>query len=391
MFGIWSRVRRRLWPEKYPVPLDDKIIAAQNLMREGDWAQAIDAWKAIIARGDELMPATVYARLIEAYRQLGALEDVEQTVAEAEAEGAGHISIYAGAAQAFLKVDRGEKALAFARKAASRAESLDDKREALALVASVESEYADKAKAAELLTGLVASLQQKPPGDPQSILRGQIERQIERMGAKDAWDAYWRQRQDYVYMHVIRKLIETVGPSARVVADIGSNRTPILDFYQGAPKRYSVDLENPYRGENVTAVTEDFYTWHPPEPVDLVTCFQTIEHVPDPERFTRRLLEYGEVVLLSVPHKEPTGLNPGHIQNDIDYDTIVSWAGREPNFHYIARELSGDERIICLFDTRSTARIDQLNSESAAAMAFRFRWGEMNRTSGLPEKTKEQA
>lgn len=381
MFGIWSRVRRRLWPERYPTPLDDEIIHAQNLMRDANWQEAAEAWKAIIARGDSRMPPTVYARLIEAYRHLDALEDVDQTVRDAEAQGAIDISIYAGAARAFLKMGHDERALAIARTAASRAETLDDKRDALALVARLEDEHADKAKAAELLTGLVASLEQRPPGNPQSILRGQIQRQIERMSAKDAWDAYWRQRRDYVYMHVIRKLIETIGPSARVVADIGSNRTPILDFYQGAPKRYSVDLDNPYRGENVTAVTEDFYTWRPPEPVDLVTCFQTIEHVPAPERFTRRLLEYGEVVLLSVPHMEPPGLNPGHIQNNIDYDTIVSWAGREPNFYYIARELSGDERIICLFDTLSTEKIDQFNSESAAAMAFRFRWGEMNRPS----------
>lgn len=190
----------------------------------------------------------------------------------------------------------------------------------------------------------------------------------------DPWQRYWKQRQDFVYMHVCKQLISCIASSATVVADIGSNRTPLLDFFPSGVKKYSVDPMNPYEGPDVDAIKADFFHWNPPSPIQFGTCLQTMEHVPDVVPFARRMMELCEVSLVSVPHLEPPGANPEHIHSMIDLDRIVEWFGRAPNYHYIAVELSGDQRIICVFDRTDQTPYKGFNRESLTALGFRNRW-----------------
>jgi hypothetical protein len=149
---------------------------------------------------------------------------------------------------------------------------------------------------------------------------------------------------------------------------------PTLDYYPNAKIKYSIDPVTPYTGEGVIPVYQDFAVWQSDEPIEFGTCMQVMEHVKNPSLFAKNLLLLCEVVLISVPYMEPSGLNPGHIHNMINYDTIVDWFGREPNYHYIATELSGDRRIICLFDTTTNEKFTNIQKLSQVAFQFRFRW-----------------
>ena len=212
------------------------------------------------------------------------------------------------------------------------------------------------------------------PDVPMLEALGRIAYLRRRTSYADNWTAYWAQRKDFVYVHVCRQLIRAIAPSAQIVADIGSNRTPTLDYFENATRKYSVDPANPYRGPGVVAVTEDFLRWTPPEKINVITCFQVMEHVSDPEAFAGAILEKGEVAIVSVPYQEQKGANPGHIHSMIDYDVVCRWFQREPNFHYIAQELSGDCRIVAVFDTKTRRKFIGLHEESQDALRFRFRW-----------------
>lgn len=354
--------------------LAERITLAQDLMTRANWLAASQLWEDIIALGNPKMPEGVWARLCDAYRKQSKPDLANFTLQRAVENSVWNIQCFTIAAQSMADATRFSEAIEIARQCAEEAPAESTRLEGAALMASLEARRKNLPMALHIAEKMASASTNAPSRDAFRFARSQIEMVSQRLAAKDQWEHYWRQRADFVYLHVIRRLIEIVAPSARVVADIGSNRTPILDFHPSNAKRYSVDIDNPYQGENVIAIRQDFYIWNCPEPIDVVTCFQVIEHVPDPEKFVQRLLAIGEVVILSVPFMEPPGLNPGHINNNIDLATIIRWAHRKPNFHYIATELSGDQRIICLFDTKSEAPTPRLNAESEAALRYRHRW-----------------
>jgi len=185
---------------------------------------------------------------------------------------------------------------------------------------------------------------------------------------------YWNTRANFVYLHVCKRLINIIGRSASVVADIGSNRTPLLDFFPGNPVKYSVDPATPYSGKGVTPVREDFLHWIPPQKIEFCTCLQVLEHVPDVSRFAKKLLEVCEVSLVSVPYKEGPGANISHIHSMIDYKAISTWFEREPNFFYVAKELGNEERIICVFDRTAQEKFKTLSESCIYGLKYRYRW-----------------
>ena len=185
---------------------------------------------------------------------------------------------------------------------------------------------------------------------------------------------YWNTRAAFVYLHVCKRIIDVIARSASVVADIGSNGTPLLDFFPGNPTKYSVDPMTPYGGKGVTAVREDFLQWAPPQDIEFCTCLQVLEHVPDVVGFAKKLLEVSQVSLVSVPYKEVPGANPGHVHSMIDEKVIATWFKRAPNFHYVARELSNEERIICVFDRTTEEQFGTLNENGMHGLKYRYRW-----------------
>ena len=189
----------------------------------------------------------------------------------------------------------------------------------------------------------------------------------------DDFDQYWLKRCEYTYMHIARKMMGLLGASALTALDVGSNRTPVVMSFP-ARRRYSVDMGAPYHKQGVIGVSSDYLKWVAPEPINIASCLQVLEHIPDPAPFAQKLLADAEVVIASVPHMERPRANPGHLHSMISPETFASWFGRPPNFLYIARELSGDERMIGVWDRTTTEPYGDLSENGATIQHFRYRW-----------------
>lgn len=163
-------------------------------------------------------------------------------------------------------------------------------------------------------------------------------------------DPYWEKRKDSIYLFAARAICRKYCEAPRSVLDVGSNKTPTLEWHRASATRLvSVDLRRPYDGRGVEAVTADFLAYPVAERFDLVTCFQVLEHIPDPLPFARRLLEVGKVCVVSVPYKWKEGKCRFHIHDPVDAAKMLAWFGREPDDSYVARELHKVARLIHVY------------------------------------------
>lgn len=153
--------------------------------------------------------------------------------------------------------------------------------------------------------------------------------------------SYWEKRKDWVYLHVARIICARFAQGPGSVLDVGSNRTPTLEWHRSNAKRLvSLDLRRPYVADGVESIQEDFLKYQVDEKYDLVTCLQVLEHVPDAGAFAERLLSVGKVVVVSVPYKWRRGCCKGHVHDPVDELKMFRWFRRRPVYSYIAREVT---------------------------------------------------
>jgi hypothetical protein len=194
---------------------------------------------------------------------------------------------------------------------------------------------------------------------------------------------YWENRSEFVYLFVAKTISQLIASNANVVADVGSNGTPILEWFPNVPFRYSVDLRKPYRAENIRSIKKDFLNWKPTRKVNVLTCLQVMEHLAQPELFAIKMLSLAEICVVSVPYMWPAEKNKYHLHDPVDEAKMLSWFGREPNFAYIAREISTESRLIHVYDGRDTKRWHKIRAEQ-----FRFRWSLRGSESVLGESER---
>jgi hypothetical protein len=164
-------------------------------------------------------------------------------------------------------------------------------------------------------------------------------------------NAYWSDRLDLLYYQVIRQLVDGLGSRAESMLDVGSKGCPYLGWFPHIPVRYSIDIEQPYSGEGITAITTDFLDWQSDRRFDIVTCLQVLEHVPEPAAFARKLLAAGRVVIVSVPYAWPPGSVADHLHDPVTERKMRSWFGREPNFSFVCREVvKRSDRLIQVYE-----------------------------------------
>src|SRR5690554_2100165 len=106
---------------------------------------------------------------------------------------------------------------------------------------------------------------------------------------------YWRKRSDMMYYRYLDYIIRSVGASADSLIDVGSGNCPYLDWWDWISHRVSVDIRVPYESAGVNGIQGDIFELEFDKIFDLCTCFQVLEHVPEAERFSRRLLELGKL------------------------------------------------------------------------------------------------
>jgi hypothetical protein len=150
---------------------------------------------------------------------------------------------------------------------------------------------------------------------------------------------YWARRKDAVYLKAAKDLCAKYFVDGGSVLDVGSNRTPTLEWHRARASRLvSVDLRNPYRGSGVEAIAGNFFDFDDSKPFDMVTCFQVLEHVPDAHAFAQKLLSTGKIVVVSVPYKWPKGKCKWHIHDPVDEVKMMGWFGQAPIEAFIAVE-----------------------------------------------------
>jgi hypothetical protein len=154
---------------------------------------------------------------------------------------------------------------------------------------------------------------------------------------------YWEQRKDSVYLHAARLVCRRFGANPKSVIDVGSNGTPTLEWHRETASRLvSLDLRRPYEAAGIESVTSDLLAFDPGTKFDLVTCFQVLEHVPNPKAFARKLLALGDVVVISVPYKWAKGRVKFHIHDPVDEAKLLEWFGRTPVYSHLSEEIELD-------------------------------------------------
>lgn len=150
---------------------------------------------------------------------------------------------------------------------------------------------------------------------------------------------YWEGRKDSVYLQAAKDLCAKYLVEGSSVLDVGSNRTPTLEWHRAkATRLVSVDLRNPYRAPGVESIAGNFFDFDDAKPFGLVTCFQVLEHVPDAHAFAQKLLATGKTVVASVPYKWPKGTCKWHIHDPVDEVKMMGWFGQAPIESFIAVE-----------------------------------------------------
>lgn len=167
--------------------------------------------------------------------------------------------------------------------------------------------------------------------------------------------SYWEGRKDARYLKEVLRIVDGVSEYARSILDVGSNGCAYLDWFPDIPRRVSLDLNTPYSAEGVESIQADFFTHEFPEPFDIVTCLQVLEHIPDAERFAQKLLSSTrQHLVVSVPYKWREGKCRWHVHDPVDKRKMFNWFGREPNYSRIVRNHGwrGTARLVCRYDVR---------------------------------------
>lgn len=355
----------------------DAILRGETLYSQKSYSAALDVFDELVSHYECAPSDGIWGRIAACLRKLARHEELDTLAKTIDATGRPHVQVVLQLALARAAEGKVDEAL-------SELESVvgDYEPDQQADILRIRSEIQSAAGRHKESLRSVASMFElgTPAADSWARFSLALAERKQRQAALAAsrpaarLRAYWEDRRNSVYIHVCRQLIKIMGRSAKAVADIGSNQTPTLDFYPGCPLKYSVDPGSPYESHDVTSVREDFLKWAPPEPIHFLSCLQVMEHVADATSFAARLLEVSEVALVSVPYMEAPGLNEGHIHSRIDLQRITEWFGRAPNYHYIAKELSGCERIICVFDTTTTAHWPTLCDHCIHGLRFQYRW-----------------
>lgn len=105
-----------------------------------------------------------------------------------------------------------------------------------------------------------------------------------------------------------------MGYGSRMLADAGASEVVGLDLDEELIARLRADAP-----DNVSFEVGDLRQLpFPDDDFELITCFESIEHVPDPERVLdelRRVLKPGGVLVLSTPNRDVyTPGNPFHLR-----------------------------------------------------------------------------
>jgi hypothetical protein len=158
---------------------------------------------------------------------------------------------------------------------------------------------------------------------------------------------YWQRRKHFNYYKEVVRLAEQHAPAGGRAIDVGAYESDVLGRLTWFEHRVALDLYPIPRRVGIVNLQTDFMEYEPDQYFDLVLCLQVLEHLEEPEAFTRKLLNTGRIVIISVPYNWPSGRCENHLQDPVDEAKLELWTGRKAMETRVA--LDGTERLIAVY------------------------------------------
>lgn len=175
---------------------------------------------------------------------------------------------------------------------------------------------------------------------------------------QDSIKEYINKRKNNRYYTYLKSLLMTICREDDSILDVGSRGIDMLSFLPCKTKK-SIDLKYPYSDEYTEGITGDYLEYHPDE-LDVITCFQVLEHIEDNQVgvFAKKLLSDARIAIVSLPYMWPKTMCKWHVQDPVDVDKIISWFGKNPVFIQIIKEKTNVSRIVLVFVEGCNPEID---------------------------------
>lgn len=159
---------------------------------------------------------------------------------------------------------------------------------------------------------------------------------------------YYSSREHLKYYKRVISLSLPYTKNCNSIIDVGSANVPMLDNFR-AKKKVSLDIRQPYVAEDVISIKKDFLQYNSDEKFDVCLCLQTLEHVKDAKKFSEKLLNISNTLIISVPYKWKKGATKSHIHDPVDENKLFSWFLKNPTYSEIVEEENKVKRIINIY------------------------------------------
>ena len=197
-----------------------------------------------------------------------------------------------------------------------------------------------------------------------------LERQAENNNPTMLNQTYYERRKDLFYYKKLKEILMMVCRESDAILDVGSYGIDMLSFLPCKTKK-SIDLNTPYSDDETEGIIGD-YLEYKTEHLDVVTCYQVLEHIDDDKvvRFARKLLQDARMVIISVPYVWPNGFCKWHRQDPVSVNKLISWFGKNPVCLYKVTEANGLSRMIAVFVDGYNPDVDLAYWEEDAARTY---------------------
>jgi SAM-dependent methyltransferase len=165
--------------------------------------------------------------------------------------------------------------------------------------------------------------------------------------------AYRDARRHLRYYDDVVRLTRKHVPEGGRVIDVGAKEVELLTRLSWFRSRVALDTRYVLPRRGVETVIANFHDYEPDGSFDLVLCLQVLEHLPEPERFARKLLRVGRVVIISVPYRWSAESHQSHIHDPVDEAKLRAWTGAEPIEVSVVE--NGKQRLIAVYRNESCA------------------------------------
>ncbi len=188
-------------------------------------------------------------------------------------------------------------------------------------------------------------------------------------------NSYWEERRlrNKNYYAQVTAFVRKYASGAQSLIDVGNRGCEYVYEWDWIADKTVLDISADIFGldESVNKIQEDFLVWRPERKYDLVTCFQTLEHIEDPIPFIEKLRDIqGGVLIVSLPYLWPATKAPDEHKHDpIDMELIRKWFGANPLDEAIATEAKGTMRWVGAYGQPDRAAQVDLPPEDTAVEA----------------------